>query len=247
MERMEDDFLPEIPETEPISEVELLLFLLDGSGSMTETKTPDNRPKVQYIMDILNGEDGLIERLKSSSAAGRFRVQTIYFSENVVADNVYTELKDVSIKNAVEIAGGGQTAIAKAIDKAKDLLDKYRDDMMLPSNKMATAFLITDGMENMGGNVRESANKFQAHELSPILATVGIGKEADEDLLLDIATYTNDIQKRHLGYANVLQSLINKDKLYLRGHYKGILTKEKANTLRQFVYILSKTKKEEKK
>lgn len=239
MEKMEHEFLPD---TEPISEVELLIFLLDGSGSMTETKTPDGREKVEYLIEILNGEGGLIERLRKSESASRYRVHTIYFSEKIEEEKGYIELKDVIIKNAVEVAGGGQTAIAKAIDNATKILDEFSNDQMLPKEKWASAFLFTDGQENMGGNVQESANRFKTHLLSPILAIIGIGEEADENLLLEIANYATDKQRRHLDEANVLKYLPDRDKLYLRGHEEGILTRDKAEILRQFVYVLSTTK-----
>jgi len=107
--------------------------------------------------------------------------------------------------------------------------------------------LITDGLETEGGDVRKAANIFKAHPITPILATVGIGDDANEELLIDIASPCSERQRRHLEWKHVLKHLPNKEKLYLRGHEKGILTEDKAEALRQFVYVLSTTKKKDEK
>ncbi|MBD3157567.1 MAG: VWA domain-containing protein [Candidatus Lokiarchaeota archaeon] len=237
-----EDVMEDIEYQEAIEEVELLLFLLDGSGSMTQTNTHDKRKKVEHLMDVMTD---FIPRIKSSSAAPRFRVQNVYFSDKPYPQAQYQTIGDFEIDNPVEKAGGGRTAIADTLLKSRDLIDEFNGDDTLPNDKYATVFLITDGRETSQGDVEGSASMLKGHSVGPLLATVGVGKDADEDLLLKIASEPTPRQIRHLDQHHLLQYMPNQDKLYLRAHEEGQITKKTAEALRRFVYVLSKTAKKE--
>jgi len=228
----------------PLEEAELLLFLLDGSGSMTETSTHDGRQKVAHLMEVLAD---LIPRLRSSGSSDRFRAQAIYFSAIPSAQGTYCTLDNFVIDNPVSKAGGGSTAISSALDKAATLLDDFQKDQTLPPTKLSTVFLITDGHETVKHNkdVENSAGKLKGHPIAPILASVGVGKDVDEALLSGISSEPTPRQLRHLEYSKLVQFMPKKDKLYLRAHEQGRITKQTAEALRNFVYVLSKTAKKE--
>lgn len=233
-----EDIMSEVPSA--IEEVELLLFLLDGSGSMTETQTHDGRPKVDHLMEIMND---LIPRLRSSEAAPRFRCQAVYFSAAPHTKNNYQALNEFAIENPVQIAGGGMTAIAATLENALEILEKFDKDQTLPPQKLSTVFLITDGQETSGGDVRNAASRLKGNRIAPMLATVGIGDDVDEQLLLDIASEPTPRQLKHLDNHQLLDYIPDKSHLYLRAHEKGRITKNTAEALRRYVQVLSESRK----
>ena len=223
-----------------IEEAELLMFLLDGSGSMAETTTHDGRQKVEHLMEVMSA---LLDRLKRGTAAARFRAQAIYFAAQPIPMPKYHMLNEFVVENPVEKTGGGSTAIAKTLDTTGSLLDSFESDETLPDDKYATVFLVTDGQENMGGDVPKASSKLKGHLIAPIIATVGIGADADESLLLETASETSERQLRHLGDYGLLKYMPDQSKLYLRAHEAGRITEDTAEALRRFVYVLSATKK----
>ena len=109
----------------------------------------------------------------------------------------------------------------------------------------ATVFLFTDGQENVRGkdDVIQEAKKLLTYPLSPVIATISFGSDADESLLMEIASKPNDRQIRHLDISGVLSELPDTNKLYLQGHASdGTITRRKIEAIRNFVETLSVTR-----
>ncbi len=228
------------------AEAELLVFVLDGSGSMTATTTFDGKPKVEHLESIMVK---LLDRLSKSSKAPAFRVAFVYFSESAILETgegrKYFPI-DEALKlfsNPVAKAGGRNTAIADALETVGSVLDDFTKDEGIPSQRHATVFLLTDGQENMRGadDVREAARIVTSNVIAPTLATISFGVDADEILLKEIASRPSERQIRHLDMAQVLSHLPDVTKLFIQGHADGKISEEKAEALRSFVETLSET------
>jgi len=168
---------PDFPQSMPVSEVELLVFVMDGSGSMNETNTPDGRRKADHLYDIVKG---VIERLQKRTKIDAFRVSFVYFSDSVKIEEKnglkYFLLSDALqlLKNPLDVTGGGSTAIADALATVKEILKEFSADEGLPDDKKATIFLFTDGEENVRAkdDVVNEAADLKSLSLSPTIATV---------------------------------------------------------------------------
>jgi len=235
----------------PLEEVELLVFVLDGSGSMTYTDTEDKRSRADHLCELLKAT---LERLTTSTRSSAYRVSFVYFSDKVYVEEVggrkYFTLNEALqlLKNPVQVAGGQSTWIAGGLRKALEIINEFDRDESLPIKKRVTVFLFTDGAENVEGKdaVRQVANEIKTHRLAPILATVSFGTEQETDkvLLKEIASEASEKQKRHLQMAGVISHLPDPNKLFIDGHVGGQITKQKAEALRNFVYVLSATRKD---
>jgi len=235
----------------PVEEVELLVFVMDGSGSMGSTDTFDRRRRADHLHELVKAT---LERLAKSTRKDIYRVSFIYFSDNVRVEEQggrkYFTIDEALqlLKNPLDVASGKSTSIAGALRKALELVEEFDRDDTLPTNKRITLFLFTDGAENVETKdaVKHVANQIKAHRLAPILATIAFGTEGemDKDLLMEIASESSERQKRHLRIAKVAEHLPNVNKLFVDGHVGGEITKQKAEALRNFVYVLSATKKE---
>ncbi|MEM3564669.1 MAG: VWA domain-containing protein [Candidatus Jordarchaeaceae archaeon] len=231
-----------------VSSAELLVFVMDGSGSMLEPKTYDGKPKIDHLWDIVKA---VLERLNTSSKRGTFRVSFIYFSEKPILEEVGGAIYfpvDVALnhlKKATDVAGSGNTWIAGAVAKAGDVIDTFSGDIGVPKEKYATVFLFTDGLVTVGTNadVENEAKKLLSRT-DPIttIATISFGLDADENLLKKIASRPKDIQLQVLDKAGVISELPDPNTLFVQGHAQGELTKTKAQVIRNFVETLSLTK-----
>ncbi len=148
-----------------------------------------------------------------------------------------------ALKMPCEITGGGKTSIVAALAKAREVLDAVHADEGLPADKkFATVFLLTDGQENMqtAQEVHEEIGKLRAHPISPVIAVVSFGIDADDALLLTVANEPTERQVQHLQVAGVL-GLISQEprKLFLKGHSGGTVTKDQAEAIRNFLNVLS--------
>ena len=230
----------------PVEEVELIILILDGSGSMKWKKTThDGKSKVHHLMQIL---DGFLVRLKNSENAGRYRIAPVYFASKIFTEStLYAPPTTVEIQNPVIRAGAGKTAIAKALRKCTEIFEEFINDETLPDEKYCTVFLFTDGNDDVSGDnaVRNAAKDLKKHlqDISnePNLATIAFGSKADESLLQEIASSLSERQKRHLFHALVLNQLPNKEKMFIRGHSQGLMTQDIVESLKRFVWVLSTT------
>lgn len=240
---------PEVANISPVSEIELLVFLMDGSGSMNETDTtPDGRSKADHLYDIVHG---VLVRLSNSTKKDAFRISFVYFSDRVVVEKhndvpyFHVTVAIDLLKNPLNVAGGGSTAIADALAEVNMIFDEFSKDEGLPDNKRATVFLFTDGQENVKSKdaVINEANNLTIYPLSPTIATISFGSDADEDLLIKIASNPNDRQIKHLELANILSELPDPKKLFIIGHHADkSIAKRKIEAIRNFVETLSMTR-----
>ncbi|MFW9994641.1 MAG: vWA domain-containing protein [Candidatus Odinarchaeota archaeon] len=235
-----------------VAEVELILFLLDGSESMKWKETEDKRPKREYLNEIVMN---VLKRFRNSGKASCYKISLVSFAWDAFVIKTPDKISYYSIDYAidayqdpVDVTGSGTTSISHAISAARQILDEFAADEGMPDDKNATILLFTDGMETdklgdptTGDEVRKEAMSLISHPVSPSLATISFGLDADEELLTMIATKPNQRQKDHLRNARVYRHLPNKDKLFLVGHDSGIVTKEKVETIRNFIEILSMT------
>jgi Mg-chelatase subunit ChlD len=235
----------------PIGEAELLILVMDGSGSMATTDTFDQRRRADHLYDLVKAT---MERLARSTRKPIYRISLIYFDNQVYPVEKegckYFTLDEALkyIKNPIEVTRGDGTGIAGALRKAMEIIDDFYKNEALPQNKRVTVFLFTDGAENVESEyaVREVANQIKAHPSSPILATASFGTsgEMNKGLLIQVASESSERQKRHLKLAKVAEQLEDLNKLFIDGNVGGEITKQKAEALRNFVYVLSVTKEE---
>ncbi|MEQ9714976.1 MAG: vWA domain-containing protein [Candidatus Asgardarchaeum sp.] len=239
---------PDIPKFIPTAEAELLIFLLDSSTSMASTKTFDGRTKSTHLYLLVQH---LLKRLLKSPKRNTFRFCFIYFSDIIKVLKSYTsEYYPVNIalkilKEPFDIIPGGATAIGYALREAMKVLDHFMKDEGIPDVKSSTIFLFTDGRENLisHDNLIAIANQLKSHIIAPSLATISLGKDADKNTLIEIASNPNDRQLRHLDMANLIDFLERKDKLFLEGHEGDKFTRKRVEILRNFVETLSTTRK----
>lgn len=235
----------------PIQEAELLMFVLDGSGSMSSKDTFDGRKRADHLYELVLAT---MDRLTKSEREPVYRCSLIYFSDVIIPmedkGRWYFKLSEARelVKNPLEIAGGRSTSIAGALRKALEITDRFYKDETLPQNKRITIFLFTDGAETVENDdaIRNVISQIKAHPLSPIIATASFGtsEEVNKNLLKEIASESSERQVRHLKLAKVEQHLESPNKLYIDGNVGGQITKEKAEALRNFVYVLSRTRPE---
>jgi len=181
------------PDTSAVAEAELLVFLLDGSGSMEQTNTFDGRSKEKHLVELV---DHVLKRLQKGSKKNAFRVSFIYFSDWPVPDEEegqkYFTLDDAITRllSPIKAAGGGKTALADTFTSVHDVINAFNQDEGIPAQKNVTIFLFTDGHENIKtpDDVRTEAKTLLTSELTPIIATVSVGMDADESLLMEIAS-----------------------------------------------------------
>ncbi len=183
-----------------------------------------------------------------------FRVALIYFAQEATTEKVQVDGAEMTyfrtgaaleaLKMPCEITRGGKTSIVAALAKAREVLETAKADVGLPAGKAATVFLLTDGKENMqtAQEVHAEIGKLCAHPISPAIAVVSFGIDADDALLLEVASVPSDRQVAHLEKAGVLGEISQEPlKLFLKGHSEGEVTERQAKAIRNFLNILSKT------
>ena len=237
---------PEIPTIVPVTEVELLIFLIDCSTSMASTETYDRKTKSYHMYQLIKG---LLKRLRSSSKKDNFRISFVYFSDIVKALNFSNleyfplEVALSVVREPFDVIPGGATAIGSSLIKAKEIIDKIRSNDSLPEDKNVTVFLFTDGRENLvpQKELLDIAEELKNDLLHPSLVTISLGTDADKDILLKLASYTTDKQLRHLELSGVSHLLDDKNKLFMEGHRNDNLTEQRIEALRNFLEVLSTT------
>lgn len=222
-------------------EVELLGCLMDGSGSMNGQKSIIQR----------NAVENLFKRLSNSSASGVFRASLTYFSGNASVEKnkdggYYFGVGTASeqIKNACDVAGGGNTAAHIALEKQFDVLDQFVNDEELPDEKKVTFIIFTDGMFDDPSKALHLIGELQSRYpgLNPTIATIAVGPDADKRYLAEIASSANSRQITHLDRTGVLTYLPDPRKLFLCAHeVDGTITNERIEAIRMFLNVLTGT------
>ena len=235
------------------AEVNLVAFVLDGSPSMEFTETPDGRPKADHLVDIVKA---VLQRLHGSAVTASFRASFIYFNSQVHtekdSERTYFTLDEAlqRLQNPVEVMNRvnprGGTAIADSLAKVRtEVLNSFRAADDLPDKRYSTVFLFTDGKENVRSkeDVLEEAGKLKMEGVK--IATISFGSDADVELLQNIASDLSEKQKMQLEFSRVINHLPNSEKMFIDGHAKGKITEEKAQAIRQFLDVLSRTYKDQ--
>lgn len=234
-------------------EIELLIFILDGSGSMKEKKA-------NLLASLVKG---VLKRLESSATNETYRAALIYFATDALVEKedeqIYLDLttaiekiknpyerllRDVIYKNNPETINPiiGNTNIFPVLTNTLKILIDFQRDNSLPSDKRATVFLFTDGhFHDLDNEAQELINQIHSHPISPTMATIAFGEDAKFDDLMEMASETNDRQKRHLEIAQVLNHLPNSEKLFLMGHEGDEITESKIEAIRNFLNTLTQT------
>ena len=235
------------------SNAELLLFLLDGSGSMRAQTTDDGREKCDHLDALVKN---VLERLNGSDKAAAFRIAIIRFGFDAVIEQVngqsYYTLSDALMVIRPSVTGFAPnegTNMVNPIEEALKIINDFSKDEGIPADKAATVFLFTDGKHNeslsrelAAREVMDMVGSLRASLLSPTVATISFGADADKDLLLKVSSMANEKQKIRLDNANLLDHIIE-GHLFLEGHMNDEITKSKAEVIRNFVVTLSATVK----
>jgi uncharacterized protein YegL len=233
--------------------IELICFLLDGSESMAEKLMLDGREKAEHLLELLKGVLNTLHERETRERVHSWMVCLIYFGETVnVQKNDLGKGKEdpffwveealKNIKASTTMVPGKQTALAHSITEAGSVIQQFfkREDMPFIKSH-STMFLFTDGVENTGGNVMAARQKLEelvgADKFS--LATISFGSDADNKLLMEIASEITKDQRNSLINNNLLDKMENPNKLFLVGDVGGGLTQEKASIIRRFVYTLT--------
>ena len=181
-----------------------------------------------------------------------FRIGLIYFSDHfkVIEENgvnffsPHDALRHIDVPT--KVVGGGSTCIAGAINEARKIVEAFRNHPDIPEERHITMFLFSDGQENCQSreDVIRAASDFKSFTEAPTIATISFGADADNDLLIEIASYGNEQQLQALENANLLQYLFQDErgfKFFIEGHIQGEITKEKLETMRRFLDVLSQS------
>jgi len=245
------------------SKVELLVFLLDGSGSMCIEEyggkdTFDGRTKGEHLQELVRGSlTKLIETKKNFV----FRISFIYFAGQATTFETQengTKIKWFKskealdfLKNPCDVAQGDGTSITRAFESAKILLDEFYEAKaknILPEETPVTIFLFSDGQETMTSrdDCIKQINNILTHPLGPSLATISFGNQADIDLLREVASEAQEKHELAIYLDPKLSKYMENEqgevkKLFLRGTDKNILTEDLYTIVRRFVDTLSQS------
>lgn len=255
------ELLEEILEKRPISFTVLVVFLLDRSRSMGDPKTEDRRSKWEHLVELV---ERLTKRLEISNLAPMFRLSYIWFSDDVYVvrsgDKVYFPVETGEALEAFrasleENRPRGRTAMADALEAAAKVVEKYIEDNDLPEEKYVTIYLFTDGKETKRSieDVINAADKIHGElaerlralkEVNRIgLATIALGKDADQETLRAIASFLRDAQRKVLAERDLLEIVDPPyhEKMFITAPKDDKMTKKWEEAVRRFVERLSET------
>jgi Mg-chelatase subunit ChlD len=242
---------------------ELVLFLLDGSGSMRRpaNASDSNSLSKSAVLDLI--VKGVLQRINESQSANMFRIGIIGFANEPIItknndENYFTvpdaiKLIKPSTYGFVENAG---TDIARAFEKAIEIANEFYEDEDMAEEKQCTLILCTDGkhFEHETDPAKQidelqrftnTAESFKALGISPNIACVSLGSDADLDVLLEISTVPDLTQQKRFDKAHLLNHL-KKDnygeyRLCMVGHENNNIGNQEIETIRRFLIIGTKT------
>ena len=224
----------------PLSEIELILFLLDGSSSIEEI-TSSGKSKVEYLIKFIKD---LTQKLNQGEFRERYIASIMYFSKEVYvseySNNPCIRLDDIEIKNPVKIIGSSKSSLINVLSKANEILNYFYNYSTFPESKFSTIFLITDGInciDDDGAIIRE-AEKLKCHPVFPSIATIALGDQSNIILLNNISSEIKDNQLRLLDLHGLLNFLPNKQKMFYIIHDKNPNIKKGADLLKSLVHLI---------
>lgn len=159
-----------------------VMLIIDRSGSMdddcpggqadpgeTPCKINDAKTAAKYFVDLMNPDMD--------------KVGLVSFSTSSTLDQGLT-FDQTAVKNAIDsLSVGGRTAIGSGINTANnELINNGRVE------EVWVEILLSDGKENEGSDPIGNANIANASGI--VIYTIGLGPDADEYLLQDIANIT---------------------------------------------------------
>lgn len=243
---------------------ELVLFLLDGSGSMRSPAdtSNDRSPSKSSVLDEI--VKGVLQRISESQSVNMFRVGFIKFANEPKVEQISNSENYFTVDEAIKIlkpsthgfAENEGTDIVKAFEKAIEITNEFCEDDDMASNKNCTLILCTDGkhFEHETDPIKQAeeiakvgliAEQFQSISISPNVACVALGSDADIDVLTGISTVPNLDQQKRFDKSQLLQHL-KKDnsgqfRLCMVGHENNKIGNHQIATIRRFLIIGTKT------
>lgn len=196
---------------------ELVILLLDGSGSMSEPERgTGHATKAEAVVyhlvqepvgdgETAGGQQGsLLQRLESSRNADRFSLAVITFDDRVDVALHPRPLSEVQPEDLhIDLLGkhGGMTAIGAALEEASQLAQDWLTapdaDPRVP--RYVTILLMSDGQETMDTDPVRVAERIKAHiqqgdtsRSQVVIATAAYGDDADAATLEAIASRRPD-------------------------------------------------------
>lgn len=243
---------------------ELVLFLLDGSGSMRAPAdtSNDKSPSKSSVLDEI--VKGVLQRINESQSVNMFRVGFIKFAnepkveQNSSSENYFTVDEAIRLlkPSTYGFAENEGTDIAKAFEQAVEIANEFYEDDDMAITKECTLILCTDGkhFEHETDPTKQieelqrftnAAESFKAIGISPNVACVSLGTDADIDALIEISTVPNLDQQKRFDKSQLLQHL-KKDttgqyRLCVVGHQNDSIGKHEVETIRRFLIIGTRT------
>jgi uncharacterized protein YegL len=201
--------LPRGEEKRPRTAEELILLLLDGSGSMSGKESQTGRVKAESVIyHLVRQQQGdsrdtgsLLQRLKASSNRDRFWLSVITFDNRIDVALHPRRLEQVVPEDLdIDLLGkhGDLTAIGHALTTAHQIAQSWLDDADPLIPRFATILLMSDGQETVGSDpvgVAQTIKKNTSNELGRpqiAIATAAYGDDADGATLSAIASQRAD-------------------------------------------------------
>ncbi len=247
---------------------ELVLFLLDGSGSMRQPAdiSNDSGPSKSAVLDEI--VKGVLNRISESQSVNMFRVGYIRFANEATVENNNSE-NYFTVDEAIKLLkpstyGFDQnegTDIANAFEMAIEVANEFYADEDMALTKECTLILLTDGKHfehesDLNKQIEElqrftnSAESFKAISITPNIACVSLGSDADIDALIEISSVPNLEQQKRFEKSTTsegnLLKLLKKDnsgqfRLCLEGHIQNNIGSHEIETIRRFLIIGTRT------
>jgi len=242
---------------------ELVLLLLDGSGSMRQPAeiSKQSGPSKSDMLNFIVKD--VLKRINKSQASNMFRVGIIRFGHQPIVEQFDND-SYFSVENAIEILRPSTedfsdteiTDIKKAIERASEILNEFYEDDDLAPEKHCTLILFSDGKHfeheiNEENRIEELINldlavkRFKSVSIAPRVACVSLGTDAEINTLIGISTEPDGDQLRSLDKNRLLEYLKkdNKDiyKLCIVGHNDDNIGMKEVDVIRRFLIIGTKT------
>lgn len=193
----------------PLSQEELLILCIDTSASMRGNGSSGEPKSKEVYEHLVSAEDGLFQRLGRSSNRQGYHVAAVFFDDGVRetptsklvnADDITIEVPPENLFHRY----GPKTAIGTALGTASNVASKWLGDKER-LDRIAYILLLSDGGETATSDpvaeaqrIKNSAKHIDRLNRDTIMiATVGYGAGADENLLKAVASedYNNPGQK----------------------------------------------------
>lgn len=170
----------------PKSQEQLGVLILDGSGSMEDT---DARGEAK-AKAVARATKELIQRLKSSRRKDELFLSIIAFDNNVELRQAPTPVSEIDVETNLDplTEHGGETAIGDALELGHRVVDGFLQNEQEGLPRNAIIILLSDGCNNTGTHDPKVTAKKIRENNGIIIATASYGKDADRNLLQEIAS-----------------------------------------------------------